>query len=792
MASLRDIIHEIHRRSLWQVLGIYVVASWIIYQVVLALFEGIGLPSWVPGTALVLLLVGLPIVLATAFVQEGAPGAGDEEAAGQRIEGLETTADTVADRPSIDAPDAATRPASPDPDDRRAPSESTSKSKSLFTWSKAITGGVLAFAALGLAAAGFMGMRALGIGPAATLISSGELEGRTRVLVADLDSPPADSMTAYALTEALRIDLSGSEALAVVDPEELGPALRRMERAPDTRLTEDVARELAVREGIPVVLTGDLTPVGSGYQITARLLRPDSSRVLLRVREEAEGPDDVLAAVDALAERLRERTGESLRSIRSSERLAAYTTSSLDALKLYSQAVRAAEAEDDNRKAEALLESAIREDSTFAMAWRKLGAVRGNAGDQTGAVEAYRRAFELSDRLPESERLKAAASYYTYVEYDPAQAIDARERLLEIQPDAWGTMNNLALLYASRGEFQRAAELTARSVAAESTAINLQNLAGHALAAGDTATARSAFRARRRLYPGNVLNPALERQLTYATGDIDGVRANIDSVLSADPRPRAREMALWDRALLEFRSGRIEDATRTVEERREVRAEAGMPVGASALNLAFVHWFATGDTVEARQYADRFVDQVLPRVPELDRPYLPVAGFYALIGDVERARELVGEWERVVPPGMRRRDEANRRWVMGFIALAEGREEEALEHLRSSVERTGAIDQNRFMLAWAYDRAGRADSALAVYHRFEEDRHGAGMFVDAHVLGFVYERLGGLHEERGDTALAAEYYAKLVDLWADADPELQPRVDAARRALERLSAEGSG
>ena len=28
---------------------------------------------------------------------------------------------------------------------------------------------------------------------------------------------------------------------------------------------------------------------------------------------------------------------------------------------------------------------------------------------------------------------------------------------------------------------------------------------------------------------------------------------------------------------------------------------------------------------------------------------------------------------------------------------------------------------------------------------------------------------------------------KLVDLWKDADPELQPRVEAARRAMEALS-----
>lgn len=71
MAGLKQLIHEIHRRSLWQVLAIYGVASWVIYEMVEALTSGLGLPQWFPAFAIVLLLLGLPIVLATAFVQEG-------------------------------------------------------------------------------------------------------------------------------------------------------------------------------------------------------------------------------------------------------------------------------------------------------------------------------------------------------------------------------------------------------------------------------------------------------------------------------------------------------------------------------------------------------------------------------------------------------------------------------------------------------------------------------------------------------------------------------------------------
>ena len=71
MSSLRQLISEIHRRSLWQVLAIYVVGGWICYSVIQGLTEGLDLPSWFPALALVLFIAGLPVVLATAFLQEG-------------------------------------------------------------------------------------------------------------------------------------------------------------------------------------------------------------------------------------------------------------------------------------------------------------------------------------------------------------------------------------------------------------------------------------------------------------------------------------------------------------------------------------------------------------------------------------------------------------------------------------------------------------------------------------------------------------------------------------------------
>ncbi|KPK62462.1 MAG: hypothetical protein AMS21_07555, partial [Gemmatimonas sp. SG8_38_2] len=77
MSRLKRLIHEIHRRSLWQVLAIYLGACWAVLEASDQVIERYLLPEWVYPTEIIILLVTLPIVLATAFVREDAPGEAD-------------------------------------------------------------------------------------------------------------------------------------------------------------------------------------------------------------------------------------------------------------------------------------------------------------------------------------------------------------------------------------------------------------------------------------------------------------------------------------------------------------------------------------------------------------------------------------------------------------------------------------------------------------------------------------------------------------------------------------------
>jgi tetratricopeptide (TPR) repeat protein len=88
--------------------------------------------------------------------------------------------------------------------------------------------------------------------------------------------------------------------------------------------------------------------------------------------------------------------------------------------------------------------------------------------------------------------------------------------------------------------------------------------------------------------------------------------------------------------------------------------------------------------------------------------------------------------------------------------------------------------------AQIFEALGQADSAIVYYEGYLETSDIAHAAWDNENRGPTLERLGQLYDEAGDHEKAAVYYARLVELWKDADPELQPRVQAAQARLEEI------
>jgi tetratricopeptide (TPR) repeat protein len=760
VSGVKRLVREIHRRSLWQILGIYVVASWLVLQAVDTLAGALNLPDWAPPFALFLLIIGLPIVLATAFIQEGV---------------------------SRDAP---STPAEPEDEEVVLPEEAATHHR-LFTWRNAILGGVLAFALLGMAAAGWMVTRTLGIGPAATLVARGVLDARAPIVLADFESD--DDVLGRAATEAFRVDLSQSPNVKLADPGEVSAALDRMARDPQQQIDILTAREIAEREGFQAAIGGRISRAGTGYVFSAEILAAETGEVLTSQRASAADSTEIIEAIDELSQKLRERIGESLGSLRSAPPLARVTTGSLEALRLYSQAVHAVDSEADNDRGIVLLEQAVELDTAFAMAWRKLGVVQSNRGDSRSVwVVPLTRAFEHRRRLSERERYLAMATYYQIALNDLEQAITAYESMLALDPEDDYALNNIALVYGALDDTERREEMAERALRADSTSTITHGTAIDAkVAAGKLDEAESIFGRMADRFEGSSTLGQYAAPMAAVRGDYE--RAE-QLYLEWRERDRAdldaRSTTAWGLASLAALHGRLAEAE--THSRDAIATEEGRDRSSSALGYAIGMGYRDALVREDPQRGLVVVEEVmeahpLQGMPPGDRPYIGLIGLYSLAGQPDRARALLADYEAEVDTLLQKADETGVHFARGSIALAEDRYEDAITELIRS-ERGGCLRRCPG-LARAYDAAGQADSAVATYERYLTSPSLFGsVFGDQFNLAPFHERLGELYDEQGDWEKAAEHYARFVELWSEADSDLQPRVQAAQRRLDEIFA----
>jgi eukaryotic-like serine/threonine-protein kinase len=722
-----------------RVLAVFVAVSAVVLVATRALMLSLGLPDWVFPSAVVLLGIGLPIILTTATLH----WQGDYHR--------------------------------------------------LFNWRKAISGGLLAFAGLGVLTAGYMVMRALGIGPVGSLVASGVLRDRERIIVADFENRTGDRLLGEALTQAFRVDFAQSPVVTAVQPEFVREVLSRMGKPDSARLELPLAREVAIREGIKAVVAGDINPAGRQFVLSARLIGAEDGGVLAAYRETAKDSGQVIQAVDRLSKRLRERIGESLRSVRGNPPLERVTTGSLEALRKYSQGVQVAE-QGDAARGVRLLEEAIAIDSGFAMAHRKIGILLSNIGERRARqIKALTKAFQYRERLTDRERYLAAASYYASVTGERDKAREALRSLLDIYPDEPIGLNNLAEEYQWIRDYPAAERLYRRAIGAYSTAIIFYtNLSEALFAQGLADSAAATIERTRRKFPGHPLVAWYSAWRLSSLGFYDSADAHLQSLAEErEPDSDWRSSVNWQLANTAAARGRLSDATRRLREVMSADEKRGsLPeyLTTAAARGLFTAWVGGASDEALRDVNAALRRHPLETITPTERPYLNLARFYMAAGRPAQAKALLDEYERTIPLALRRNEEPDLHVSRGLLALLDRRPDEAIAEFR-----LGDVGACR-LCAWpglgqAYDLAGQPDSALAVYQRYVTTPWLFRMFLDAAWMPRIYYRLGELYEARGERSKAADYYGRFIDLWKGADPGLQPRVGEAKRRLASLAGE---
>jgi len=725
--------------------------------------EVIGLPDWVLPGALGIMLAGLPVLLFTAYVQR-------------------TTHKAFTRTPNR----------TPTPQGTMA--TLALKASPHVSWRRAWLGGAFAVGGFALLVVGFMVMRALGVGPMASLAAKGALGESGLVMVADFVSPASDSTLGGTVAEALRTDLAQSTSLRVLTRSAIREQLTLMQRPVDSPLLFELSQQIATREGAKAVLDGSIQRLGQSYVISARLVSALDGTDLALFREEAANDDALLGALGKLSKQVRARAGESLKSVRASSELDRVTTPSLPALRKYVEGMRLADEEGEIERGMALLREAVELDTAFAMAWRKLAVLLNNEGrDRQGMLDAVSTAYRHRARLTEMERLLTEGFYFTRgPEPDRTKALAAYRAAAELDSLSTSALNNAAVVLGDMNDHVRAESLYRKVIKLpQPFGGAFVNLITTQIQNGNTAALDSTQAMFRATFPNS--NDVWEGDWFVAWGKGDRVRADsIAQAIARDPKtPRQGIRANGGLAAIAELEGRLADAqaarARSNQALYRVQATTGNLLS-FAIDTAFLRMTA-GDRGGALAALERGMRRApMDQIPASERPWGVLRVLGALLREPSLVRSATAGWERDqsvlnVDP------EAWRIASGAMLAYAEGRWRDAITESRRAQARFALPPKaGEAVRGVAFRALGEVDSAIATMERslaipdaFAE--------TDATWRPRLLQELGELYEQQGDQAKALERYRAFVDLWQKADPELQPRVREIRERIARLEKE---
>jgi serine/threonine-protein kinase len=646
----------------------------------------------------------------------------------------------------------------------------------------------------------YLGLKLAGVLPEASLVAEGALAPRDQLVLTEFADRANDSSLAIAVTEAFRVDFAQSPLVVLVSPDRVRDALRLMRRPDTVRLTAALGREVAVREGIKAVLSGDVTRLGDGYMISAQVVRADSGQLLAAHRETAKSAREIIQAVDRLSRKLRRYIGESLRGVRAGPPLEEVTTSSLGALRQYSLAARLA---GTGRYDEAisLYEKAVQLDTAFATAWHAMANQLWNLQrDPARQVEALSKAYALRERLTEKERYDTEAQYFESVLDDRAKARAAWGMLLAVDPENPAALTNLGLGAWFEEDYPEAVRLASRAIRADSNYLApYTNLVDAQVTLRQFAEAETTL-ARWRSRFGAGANYELQVGLmASARGDYDSAARAFRRGLAPGASTAERARAASSLARLAAVRGRLSEARRLLQVAAEIE---GSPAAALRLSIEEswfeVHLGLGGDSA-ARRLDRLMASPGFQQVAVTDRPYDEIALLYAAAGQPRRATAVAAEGQRAVrasgPVGERLLKARSHRMfdngLQGALLLHEGQPDESVGRFRRAQTAYGGLWWVP-ELGLAFDRSGAPDSALALYERYLASTWNFRLYPDAHHLAPILRRAGELYESKGDRARAAQAYQRFVALWRDADPVLHSQVAEVRRRLAEVLGEPHG
>ena len=312
------------------------------------------------------------------------------------------------------------------------------------------------------------------------------------VLIAEFENLTGDATFDRALEPVLKFALEGAGFISAYDR----TGVRALGGVAPEKLDERTAQEIAVKQGVGVVISGALSRQGSGYGISVKATQAVTGTVLTNATSRASDRDKVLPAATKLATTIRTALGDETST--SNAQIFAMDTLSATNVDVVRQYAAATELMSKANFDEALkaFAKAVEADPNFGMAYQGMALASRNLDRNEDAAKYISEALKHLDRMTERERFRARGFFYRVTgdyqacvkEYgelvaryaadvaahnqialcstlmrNMPKAVEEMRQVVKIVPKSTILRNNLALYTSYSGNFQ-AGETEARAI----------------------------------------------------------------------------------------------------------------------------------------------------------------------------------------------------------------------------------------------------------------------------------------------------------------------------------------
>jgi serine/threonine protein kinase/Tfp pilus assembly protein PilF len=631
-----------------------------------------------------------------------------------------------------------------------------------------------------------------------------------------------------ALSDSIITDLSQSRYFEVLSSDRLFSILKKLDLLEAANFATEDLREVAAEGGVNYVLMGSMSQAGDTFRIDYVIQDISSGKNIGSDRVEGQGEASIFSMVDTITTKIKQDFDLSREEIAGDvdRDIGTITTRSAEAFKYYSQG-RNAHNIGEYEKSVALMERAVAADPEFAMAYRSMAMAYSNMNLQAKSEEYLKKAYELSNRLPDRERYTIEGDFFRRTQTTYDKAIEVYNKLLELYPDDPIGNNNSAIIYGALEQWDKAIERYEAALRRKEPSIQaITGLAGMYRNTGQYDKARDVVSG---YIKNNQDSDALHRDLavTYTLQrEFDLALAEIDRAFSLDPTNAAN---LFRRGYIFYIKGDLEAAGLEFAKLTERQNPVEKVVGILGLLLIdSLHGKYVEATERSKQaigicqsfnqkgwefnfrlklgegYLD--IGRLKEALSQFDQAWqiavergnlrgqwlvLVDRGSYFLkTGSIPDALKTAGELKKLIESGLIEKAIREYDYLMGLIEYDRKNYPGAVAQLNKAksllpAENDSWDGQARFSLALgqAYHKAGDLNAAQKAYEEILPMTSGRNFYPDIYARAFYW--LGKVFEDQGDAVKAIEHYGKFLELWKNADPGL-PEVEDARKRLSLL------